>query len=143
MGKRSDGENKLNHSDRFQGDHGYCYIPYDYMTNPKYCFDAWAIRQIATDNFSRDGWHVTDPINYLDNKTAPYVNPTPYYDQGDIVQDEDDTETDYRQYDYNDGWNDDHGRNDRYDDQRDTDTYDGTLSSTGLVRISSHCLFYL
>ena len=26
------------------GDRGYCYIPYDYMTNPDHCHDAWTIR---------------------------------------------------------------------------------------------------
>ncbi|WP_181357416.1 C1 family peptidase [Stenomitos frigidus] len=29
------------------GDHGYCYIPYDYMTNPDLNGDLWAIRHVA------------------------------------------------------------------------------------------------
>lgn len=29
------------------GDHGYCYFPYDYMTNPNLCLDFWTIRNIA------------------------------------------------------------------------------------------------
>jgi hypothetical protein len=24
---------------------GYCFVPYDYMTNPKYCDDVWTIRK--------------------------------------------------------------------------------------------------
>lgn len=29
------------------GDRGYCYIPYTYMSNPKYTFDLWTIRTIT------------------------------------------------------------------------------------------------
>ena len=29
------------------GDNGYCYFPYDYLTNPKLCSDLWTIRSIA------------------------------------------------------------------------------------------------
>lgn len=29
------------------GDHGYCYFPYDYLTNPQLCIDLWTIRSIA------------------------------------------------------------------------------------------------
>ncbi|CAF3395317.1 unnamed protein product [Rotaria socialis] len=47
------------------GDNGYCYIPYDYLTNSNLCFDVWTIRKIATDNFSRDHWDNRDTINYV------------------------------------------------------------------------------
>ena len=33
-------------SDRW-GDKGYCYFPYDYLTNPDLCNDLWTIRSIA------------------------------------------------------------------------------------------------
>jgi len=29
------------------GDHGYCYFPYEYLTNPDLCTDLWTIRSIA------------------------------------------------------------------------------------------------
>ncbi len=29
------------------GDHGYCYFPYDYLTNPNLCLELWTIRSIA------------------------------------------------------------------------------------------------
>src|SRR5579883_114125 len=32
------------------GDRGYCYIPYDYMTNPDLNGDLWAIRQVSATN---------------------------------------------------------------------------------------------
>lgn len=47
------------------GDSGYCYIPYEYMTNPELCFDAWAVRKLATDNFSTEHWDNVDAVNYL------------------------------------------------------------------------------
>jgi len=34
------------------GDQGYCYIPYDYMTNTDLCFDCWAIQQVSDLDFS-------------------------------------------------------------------------------------------
>ena len=33
----------------FQGDNGYCYIPYDYMCNTKHCLDLHAIKTISDD----------------------------------------------------------------------------------------------
>jgi hypothetical protein len=48
----------------FQGDQGYCYIPYDYLTNTDYCFDAWTIRKLATDDFGQDNWDNDDSVNY-------------------------------------------------------------------------------
>lgn len=34
----------------FQGNKGYCYIPYDYMANVDYCFDVWTIYKLAHDD---------------------------------------------------------------------------------------------
>ncbi|CAF1649392.1 unnamed protein product [Adineta ricciae] len=47
------------------GDQGYCYIPYDYMTNPELCFDAWAVRKLSNDSFGKEHWDNVDAINYL------------------------------------------------------------------------------
>jgi C1A family cysteine protease len=35
------------------GDNGYCYVPYDYLTNPDYCHDAWTIRRAHNLDFSQ------------------------------------------------------------------------------------------
>jgi hypothetical protein len=35
------------------------------MTNPEFCFDAWAVRKLAKDNFSTEHWDNVDAINYL------------------------------------------------------------------------------
>lgn len=42
------------------GDSGYCYIPYDYLVNPKYNFgDSWIIRQVASLD-PEEGWAEDD-----------------------------------------------------------------------------------
>ncbi|CAF4063790.1 unnamed protein product, partial [Rotaria sordida] len=46
------------------GDKGYCYIPYDYLTNPDLCFDAWTIRQVEKDDLGHDYWDHDDSIDY-------------------------------------------------------------------------------
>ena len=35
------------------GHGGYCYVPYDYLTNPDYCHDAWTIRRAHNLDFSQ------------------------------------------------------------------------------------------
>ena len=35
------------------GDHGYCYIPYDYLASTKYCRDAWTIRKAHNLDFTQ------------------------------------------------------------------------------------------
>lgn len=55
----------------FQGDHGYCYIPYEYMTNPQLCFDLWTIRQIANDDFGQDDWDQDDSVDLHPNDQIP------------------------------------------------------------------------
>ncbi|CAF3345220.1 unnamed protein product [Rotaria socialis] len=47
------------------GDKGYCYIPYDYITNPKLCFDPWVIRQFGNDDMGNDHWHFLDTFDFL------------------------------------------------------------------------------
>ncbi|CAF1006985.1 unnamed protein product, partial [Didymodactylos carnosus] len=51
------------------GDHGYCYIPYDYMTNSNYCFDAWTIRKLDSNDFGADHWDNRDEVDYCSAKT--------------------------------------------------------------------------
>ncbi|CAF1147020.1 unnamed protein product [Rotaria sordida] len=46
------------------GDKGYCYIPYDYMTNSNFCFDAWTIRQVENDDICHEHWDNDDSIDY-------------------------------------------------------------------------------
>ena len=48
----------------FQGNQGYCYIPYDYLTNSDLCFDVWTIRKVATDDFGQDHWDNDDAVDY-------------------------------------------------------------------------------
>lgn len=38
------------------GDKGYCYIPYEYMTNPNLCFDCWKIKGVTELDLSEDIW---------------------------------------------------------------------------------------
>ncbi|CAF1433007.1 unnamed protein product [Rotaria sp. Silwood1] len=50
------------------GDRGYCYVPYDYMTNSDFCFDAWTIRKLMNNDFSQENWHFDDnKNNYSDD----------------------------------------------------------------------------
>ena len=50
-----------------QGDKGYCYIPYDYMTNSKYCFDPWAVRKLETNDMGHEYWNEDDSVDYYDD----------------------------------------------------------------------------
>ena len=47
-----------------QGDKGYCYIPYDYITNENYCFDVWTVRKVATNDFGQEYWDQDDSVDY-------------------------------------------------------------------------------
>jgi len=45
------------------------------MTNPNLCFDAWTIRQLASDDFGQDDWDNDDSVNYhQDNNEDPDGN---------------------------------------------------------------------
>ncbi|CAF2066013.1 unnamed protein product [Rotaria magnacalcarata] len=50
------------------GDNGYCYIPYDYLTDSNLCFDSWTIRKVPTDDFGQDHWDNDDGIDYQNNR---------------------------------------------------------------------------
>ena len=51
----------------FQGEKGYCYIPYDYMSNSAYAFDAWTIRQLEHDDMGHEYWDNDDSIDFQQN----------------------------------------------------------------------------
>ncbi|CAF3373550.1 unnamed protein product [Rotaria socialis] len=57
---------------KYWGDNGYCYIPYAYMTNQNLCFDAWTVRQLASDDFSQDNWDYNDTVDYQSVDQEPY-----------------------------------------------------------------------
>ncbi|MBD2042693.1 C1 family peptidase [Microcoleus sp. FACHB-672] len=46
------------------GDKGYCYIPYEYMTNPEYCWQCWTIRGVSDLDFSAGVWAEDDEDFY-------------------------------------------------------------------------------
>ncbi|TAD89861.1 MAG: peptidase C1 [Bacteroidetes bacterium] len=47
------------------GEQGYCYIPYDYLANPDYCGDCWAIRTVSDLDLSEGVW-VEDDFSIFD-----------------------------------------------------------------------------
>jgi hypothetical protein len=34
------------------------------MANPNFCFDAWTIRQLSSNNFGQEHWDNDDSVNY-------------------------------------------------------------------------------
>lgn len=47
------------------GEQGYCYIPYDYLTDPEYCGDCWAIRTVSDLDLSEGVW-IEDDFSIFD-----------------------------------------------------------------------------
>jgi C1A family cysteine protease len=102
------------------GDKGYCYIPYDYMTDPDLCWDCWTIRAVTDIDFSPDVWYEDDEEDY-------------YYDDEDYDEEEDayyyyDEEEDaYYYYDEEEDeyyyYDDDDDDDDEYEDD-DDDEYE-------------------
>jgi len=89
------------------GDKGYCYIPYNYMTDPDLCWDCWTIRALTDLDFSPDVWYEDDDRNY-------------YYEE---YEEEEDTEEEYYYYDEDEEDEYDEDEEDEYDDE-DDDEYD-------------------
>jgi hypothetical protein len=58
----------------FQGDQGYCYIHYAYMTDAKYCFDPWTVRQLETDDMGHEHWDEEDSIDYVEDEDDGEAN---------------------------------------------------------------------
>lgn len=46
------------------GDGGYCYIPYDYLTDRELCWDCWAIHQVTDLDYSEEVWEDEDDVLY-------------------------------------------------------------------------------
>ncbi|MEP0857967.1 C1 family peptidase [Trichocoleus sp. DQ-U1] len=72
------------------GDKGYCYIPYDYMTNPEYCDDCWTIRSVTDLDYSRGVWS-DDDASFLDD-IIPLIGDALDISDGDIGSDEEEYE---------------------------------------------------
>ncbi|CAF1314177.1 unnamed protein product [Rotaria sp. Silwood1] len=74
---------------QYWGDQGYCYIPYDYMTNPELCFDAWTVRQLASDDFGQDHWDNDDSVDYhpVDEDSYNNNDNNVVIEQGDNIND--------------------------------------------------------
>ncbi|CAF2920681.1 unnamed protein product [Rotaria sp. Silwood2] len=53
------------------GDGGYCYIPYDYLTNPDFSFDPWTVRKLETDDMGHEHWD--DDDNTRKKRTIHYM----------------------------------------------------------------------
>ncbi len=47
-----------------QGDKGYCYIPYGYLTDSDFCFDPWTVRRLETDDMGHEHWDDDDSVDY-------------------------------------------------------------------------------
>ena len=89
----------------FQGDKGYCYIPYDYITNPRLCFDVWAVRRLATDSFSREHWDTMDFENYTQHYGKNGIHHQFDY-RSQIIDVTDDDDNSFHNFDNkNDQWN--------------------------------------
>jgi len=58
------------------GDHGYCYIPYSYLTNPSHVFDLWTIRTIADTEVSNK---IVQRVTY--GKSSRVVDVTTIFNQ--------------------------------------------------------------
>ena len=74
-----------------QGDKGYCYIPYSYMTDPKLCRNPYAVRALNTEDMGREGWEEDDNSDYE-------------YNTDEDSEDDDDEEDDFEfiEEDYDD-----------------------------------------
>ena len=49
------------------GDNGYCYIPYDYLTNPDYCTEAFIITEIADLSYDEFSYSSGTSFSFLNN----------------------------------------------------------------------------
>ncbi|CAF0979134.1 unnamed protein product [Rotaria sordida] len=98
------------------GDNGYCFMPYEYVTNPSLCFDVWTIHKLATDDFGRAHWDIYDMTNYVLAGRSNDVN-NGFDDNDHVIEtfdendkfndyDDDDNNSDYdRQGGFNYPWN--------------------------------------
>jgi C1A family cysteine protease len=102
------------------GDRGYCYIPYDYMTNPDLCWDCWAIRNVSDLDFSGDISPDNDD-NFFSYFTDLFDNDDEDDDEDgyDYEEEEDDDDDEYigeYEDDEDDEYEDDEYEDDEYED---------------------------
>ncbi len=85
----------------FQGDEGYCYIPYEYLTNSDLCFDVWTVRKVATDSFGQEHWDNYDTINYTYGHHHNHFD-----DQSRFIEGFDEDDDDFNQRNgFDNSWN--------------------------------------
>jgi len=95
------------------GDQGYCYIPYDYMTNPELCWDCWAIRNVTDLDFE-DVWEDDDE----DDDSYDY-DESEYEDEDYEYEDEDYDEDEDEEYDEDEDEEYDEDEDEEYDEDED------------------------
>jgi C1A family cysteine protease len=114
------------------GDEGYCYIPYDYMTNPEFTADCWMVVSVADVDFSEGVWGDStsffDPIlplvegvseddedgEYEEDEDGEYEEDE---EQGFDDEEEDDDDDDDEEYDEDDEEDDEEEEDDDDDDE--------------------------
>jgi len=77
------------------GDKGYCYIPYDYMTNDELCFDCWAIKQVTDLDFSSGIESNDDDDLYSEDDDDEEDEHYDYEEEGEDDEDDESVEAEY------------------------------------------------
>ena len=77
------------------GDRGYCYIPYDYMTNPDLNGDLWAIRHVANADVDLSQNIQGGRTSLFDGATAAIAHAMQAAGAGSTVQDDSDYVVEY------------------------------------------------
>ncbi|CAF4197634.1 unnamed protein product [Rotaria magnacalcarata] len=60
-------------------------MPYAYLSNPTLCFDAWVIRKLATDDFSRDRWSLQDTVDYKLQRSLQHLGASDEHKKWEII----------------------------------------------------------
>ena len=77
------------------GDRGYCYIPYDYMTNPDLNGDLWAIRHVADVDVDLSQDIQTEQASLFDSATAAIAHAIQTAGVGNLAEYSDDYTVEY------------------------------------------------
>ncbi|CAF3398712.1 unnamed protein product [Rotaria socialis] len=88
------------------GHQGYCYIPYDYMTDSDFCFDPWTVRKLETDDMGHEHWDDEDDDEDEDED-----------DEDEEEEEEDDDDDDDDDCDIEQEDNEDEDEDDEEDDE--------------------------
>ncbi len=103
------------------GDKGYCYIPYEYMTNPDLCWDCWTIKAVTDLDFSPDVWCEDDEQDYSYEEEYEEEEEYYYYEEDEEYDDEEYDEDD-EEYDEDDEDDEEYDEDD--EDDEDDEEYD-------------------